>query len=136
MNTSSAKRVVEFVNIQKTDSRGRVTHALVPGHKGVWYEVLIRRHIQDGTQVITTQCTCMKDKSPCKGNLNKICYHSLAAIMAGAEKTKVRVSFCETKEAAGKLANIGGKQYIVQSLQSQKAIWMIARDLLEATMAC
>jgi hypothetical protein len=92
--------------------------------------------MQDGVQVIATQCTCIKDKSPCKGNANNICYHSLAAILAGAEKTKVKVSFCKTKEAAEKLANIGGTSHIVQSLQSQKTIWMIAKDLIEATMAC
>ncbi len=136
MNIISAKRAAEFANIQKMDSRGRVTHALVPGHKGAWYEVLIRRYMQDGVQVIATQCTCIKDKSPCKGNANNICYHSLAAILAGAEKTKVKVSFCKTKEAAEKLANIGGTSHIVQSLQSQKTIWMIAKDLIEATMAC
>jgi hypothetical protein len=136
MNIISAKRASEFANIHKTDSRGRVTHALVPGHRGAWYEVLVRRSIQNGVQVIATQCTCTKDKQPCKGNSNQICYHSLAAIMAGADKTKVKVAFCKTDKAAQKLANIGGVQYVVQSLQSHKTCWMVAKDLLEATMAC
>jgi hypothetical protein len=136
MNITSAKRAAEFANIQKSDGRGRVTCALVPGHKGTWYEVLIRRFIQDGVQVIATQCTCTRDKQPCKGNTNQICYHSLAAILAGAEKTKVKVAFCKNKEAADKLANIGGTRHVVQSLQSQKMCWMVARDLVEATMPC
>lgn len=136
MNIVSAKRASEFANIQKTDNRGRVIHALVPGHKGVWYEVLINRHLEDGQQVISTQCTSAKDKVPCKGNANHICYHSLAAIMAGAEKTKVKVSFCSSQESAEKLANIGGTTHVVRSQQSKKAIWMIAKDLMEATMAC
>ena len=136
MNIVSAKRAAEFANIQKTDSRNRVTHALVPGHKGAWYEVLIRRYMQDGVQVIATQCICTKDKAPCKGNANNLCYHSLAAIIAGAEKTKVRVSFCKDKEAADKLVNIGGTSHIVRSIQSEKEIWMIAKDLIAASMPC
>ena len=135
MNIVSAKRASEFTNIQKTDSRGRVTHALVPGHKGVWYEVLIKRYTKGGTQFVSTQCTCTKDMKPCKGNLNNICYHSLAAIIAGAEKTNVRVSFCETKDAAEKLTHIGGTSYVVHSLQSKKAAWMIAR-VLGTTVPC
>lgn len=136
MNITSAKRASEFVNIQKTDSRGRVTHALVPGHRGVFYQVLITRHNNDGVETISTHCTCTKDKTPCKGNSNNICYHSLAAIMAGAEQTKVKVSFCNTKEAAAKLGNIGGIFYAFRSLQSKKTAWMIAKDLLEVSMAC
>lgn len=136
MNIVSARRVAEFVNIQKTDARGRVTRAIIPGHKGVWYEVLIRRSMKDSVQVISTTCTCTKDKTPCKGNENQICYHSLAAIMAGAEKTKVRVSFCKSREAAEKLAHMGGTSHIVQSIQSQKEIWMNVKDLMKTTMAC
>jgi hypothetical protein len=135
MNIVSAKRAAEFANIQKTDNRGRVTSALVPGHGGTWYEVLIRRYKKKGVQVIGTSCTCTKDKTPCKGNANQLCYHSLAALLAGAEKTKVKISFCEDKEAAEKLTNIGGASYAVQSLQSDKTVWMIAKDEV-ASMPC
>ena len=137
MNILSAKNAAEFANIQRMDSRGRATHVLVPGHNGVWYEVVIARHKYNGIQVISTKCTCVKDKTPCKGNINKLCYHSLAAILAGAKKTKVSVSFCKSKEGADKLANIAKvSPCMVQSQQSQNSIWMIAKDLLEATMAC
>jgi hypothetical protein len=136
MNIISAKRASEFVNIQKTDSRGRVTQALVPGHRGVFYQVLVTRHNHDGVETISTHCTYAKDKLPCKGNSNNICYHSIAAIMAGADKTKVKVSFCNTKEAAEKLGNIGGIFYSFRSLQSKKTVWLIAKDLLEVSMPC
>lgn len=136
MNIISARRAAEFTNILKTDSRGRVTAALVPGHNGKLYDVLVVRSKKDGIQVIGTQCVCRGDKSPCKGNANQLCYHSLAAILAGAEKTGVRVAFCKSQKAADKLSNIGGSTYIIYSAQSQKHVWMSAIDLLEATMVC
>lgn len=136
MNTVSAKRASEFVNIQKIDSRGRLIKALVPGHRGVWYEVTLSRRLKDGVQMISTQCLSVKDKLPCKGNANKICYHSLAAIMAGADKNKVKVSFCKDKESADKLVNMGGTSHIVQSIQSEQVVWMTAKDLIPAPMPC
>lgn len=136
MNITSARRAAEFTNILKTDNRGRVTAALVPGHNGSIYEVLLKRTKKDGVQIVTTQCTCRNDKQPCKGNAHQLCYHSLAAILAGANKNKVRIAFCEDQESADKLSNIGGTTYAVQSQQSQKTVWMSVKDLLEATMVC
>ena len=136
MNVESARNAAEFTNSLKTDSRGRVTAGLVPGHNGKLYDVLLTRSKKDGVQIISTQCTCRNDKTPCKGNANQLCYHSLAAILAGAAKNKVRVAFCKTRESADKLSNIGGATCIVHSAQSQKEVWMSAKDLLEATMVC
>jgi hypothetical protein len=136
MNIESARGASEFTNILKTDSRGRLIAALVPGHNGKMYEVTLHRTVKEGTQTIGTKCVCQNDGSDCKGNANQICYHSLAAILAGAKKTKVKVAFCKTREDADKLSNIGGDSYLLESVQSQKTAWMSVKDLLTTTMIC
>lgn len=136
MNTESARSASEFTNILKTDNRGRLLTALVPGHNGKVYEVSLKRFVKNGIQGIGTKCVCHSDNVDCKGNANQICYHSLAAILAGANKIKVKVAFCKTKEDADKLSNIGGDTYLLESVQSQKEAWMSVKDLTASTMVC
>lgn len=136
MNIASAKRASEFVNIQKMDKRGRVTVALVPGHKGAWYKVIVSRKSIKGSQIMATKCECITDKAPCKGNSNKLCYHSLAAIMASANKTKTKVSFCNTQKSASKLTNMGGSIFVVKSAQSDKEAWVVVEDQTEIFLPC
>jgi uncharacterized Zn finger protein len=123
MNVTSARRVAEFVNINEKDDFNRATSALVPGHKGKVYEVKIQR---TSSGRMLSSCKC--GGKNCPGSENAICYHVLATLIASASnlKPKVRLSFCETKEAAQALVNIAGRKFSLKSKQSGKQVWVVA----------
>jgi cysteine sulfinate desulfinase/cysteine desulfurase-like protein len=125
MNVRSARRAAEFVNIMESDALNRVTCAAVPGHNGKTYEVRIARTTRGG---MLSTCKCQVDGSDCPGSKNNMCYHVLAALVSSAArlKPKVRLSFCETKEAAQALVNIAGRMFPLKSKQSSKQVWAVA----------
>lgn len=125
MNIKSARRAQEFVNITTADNLNRVTTALVPGHNGKIYEVNISRTSRGG---MVSTCKCQADGNDCPGSKNVICYHVLAALISSAAKLKpkVRLSFCDTKEAAQALVNMAGRMFPLKSKQSGKQVWAVA----------
>jgi hypothetical protein len=125
MNVKSARRAQEFVNIAESDSLNRVTRAIVPGHNGKSYEVRIARTTRGG---MLSTCKCQPSGEDCPGSKNTICYHVLAALISSGTKLKpkVRLSFCETKEAAQALVNIAGRMFPLKSKQSGKQVWAVA----------
>lgn len=128
MNVISARKAHEFVDMVNVDNKGRITKAIVPGHKGRSYEVRIARR----GGVILAQCFCKSNNSECKGNSNSICYHVGAVLLASASRliTKVKISFCNNKLNAQKLANISGKIFLLRSRQSDKQIWIVITQAL------
>lgn len=125
MNVKSARRAQEFVSITTTDTLNCVTSASVPGHNGKIYEVKIARTSRGG---MLSTCKCQLDGSDCPGSKNTICYHVLAVLIASAGKLKpkVRLSFCDTKEAAQALVNIAGRMFPLKSKVSGKQVWAVA----------
>lgn len=131
MNIVSARKAYEFVNVIDVDSKGRVTKAVVPGHKGRSYEVKINRK---GNSVLAS-CHCKSDNSDCKGNSSGVCYHVGAALLLSASKLfpKVKVAFCNSKSDAQKLVNIAGKMFSLYSTQSEKQIWVVVVQVLDSS---
>jgi hypothetical protein len=136
MNVKSARRVAEFVNIIEADTLNRVTCASVPGHNGKTYEVRIARTSRGG---MLSTCKCQADGGDCPGSKNAICYHVLAALVSSGARLnpKVRVAFCETKDAAQALVNIAGRMFPLKSKQSGKQIWAVAvQDIDPKQLLC
>lgn len=129
MNIVSARKAHEFVNIINVDNKGRVTKAIVPGHKGRSYEVRIGRR----GSVVSAKCFCKSDDSDCKGNSGGVCYHVGAALLSSASKLvpKVKVAFCNNKTDAQKLVNIAGKMFLLRSAQSGKQVWVVVAQVLD-----
>ena len=98
---------------------------LVPGSNGKRYLVTRRK----GETIFRCDLDCGGNGlTPCKGNKRGLCYHSLAAILAGAQTKRKEVAFCETHKAAETLKNLGGKIYEVTSAQSRKSVWAVIKS--------
>ena len=123
MNIQSARNVVEFVQVLKTDSEGRPYLFLVPGHQGRRYQVELERN--GGLRATCKDIT--KKGQSCDGNLHAVCYHVLASCLIAAEVQGKELSWCESETDAERLARVGGETFSVASAQSGKSAWGVMR---------
>ncbi len=63
----------------------------------------------------------------CKGNSNgHICCHVLSTLIFRAKKAGFKISFCEGKRDAQRLANlVHGQKYLIRSAQAKGKIWAV-----------
>ncbi len=64
----------------------------------------------------------------CKGNVNgHVCRHILTVLIFRAKAAGYKISFCESKNDAQRLANlIHGQKYLIRSAQAKGKIWAVA----------
>ena len=136
MKTKLAQRVkraraaAEFAAILKRNKNGQPTVIQVPGHSGKRYEQFIRRndHRKSG---LTVECQLETGFGHilCPGNSNgTICYHSIAAIEVVVKDCSMKVSWCQTKEIADKLARLGGRAYPVYSWNGTGILYAVIKE--------
>lgn len=101
-NQKSEARAASLFSKVISDN-GKTAVVTVPGHDSKTYKVILRR---DGG-VMTAECllqTSIGDK-PCASG-ERICYHSIAAMIKVAAVGKVALSFTENADSAKRLARI------------------------------
>lgn len=129
---NKAKAGVQFSMITSTDAQGRAKTILTPGSEGKQYEVILRRFLEKGTPVITTECRCKTGIGymNCKGNSNghsTPCYHSFMALLKTVEGKDTKIAFCASKESADNLVHLGGKIIVIRSYQNGAELWAVAK---------
>lgn len=98
---TDATAAARFSKIESDN--GKTAVVIVPGHDAKQYRVILRR---DGG-VMTAECllqTSIGDK-PCPSG-ERLCYHSIAAMIVVARAGKVALSFTKSAESARRLTRI------------------------------
>ena len=119
---------MNLIGVTQRDTEERIKVAVVPGSDGKRYEVIIRRN-----SIITAECSLivgkeyssMIDGERCLGNLNSLCYHSLAVLVQSAHEAEKLVAFCNRKENAELRARIGGEIYEVAPFKREVEFYMV-----------
>lgn len=129
---NKAKQGVQFSVITSTDAQGRAKTVVTPGSEGKQYEVIIRRFIEKGSPVITTECRCKTGIGfvNCKGNSNghaTPCYHGLTALLKSVDGKNIKLSFCASRERAENLSRMGGTIITIRSQQNGAELWAVAK---------
>ena len=130
-----------YFDKQKTDARaammfskiisdnGKTAVVSVPGHDGKTYTVILRR----SGSTMTAECllkTSIGDK-PCQSG-DRLCYHSMAAMMVVASKSNVAVSIAKTAEAAARLSRISkASKFALARHNSDNAIFVVAKKVVK-----
>lgn len=107
-----ARAAALFAKVLTSDKQGRVVKVLLPGSEGKQYEVILRRngHLSGECNLVTAI-----GRWPCEGNRQTVCYHVLAAVIVAAKAGEARVSFCDKRDHAEQLQNLGQTVYPVES---------------------
>jgi hypothetical protein len=125
MNTKSARNASEFVYILSRDKNGKARTAIVPGHEGKRYHVILRR----AAGCISGECHVYTEHGigdACKGNTHGLCYHVLAAMIYSSEQCG-SLAVCASESDAKRRAHLGGDAVRLQSCQSNKIAWGVFR---------
>lgn len=107
-----AFQAAQFVHITQVDELGRPTEAIVPAQHGEYATVTLARkgaavHIVD---CVHRKILVKKEAKRCEANENGlVCYHAKAVLVWIGEAKGSPVVFCESEEAARKLAEGGGR---------------------------
>ena len=120
------KRVAKARSIVKAGLCHQVNSRawLIPGSGGKRYLVTRRK----GEMLFRCDLDCGGyGLTPCKGNGSGVCYHTFAAIIAGAAAKGNRVAFCESQVAAERLSHLGGSLYKVTSGQGKGQVWAVVQ---------
>ena len=121
MVTNSFEKARAIAPFAKVMDKGEV---YVPGNDAKIYSVIVKR--RNGN--ILTECRLLTGNGtiPCRGNSYSVCYHSLAAVIALANKGGYKVMLCHSKSSAAKVKNIvNGKVVSVTSRQSHKRKFIV-----------
>lgn len=85
-------------------------------------------------EYMVLQATCTMTE-PCKGNSHTLCYHSMAAIIKGANLKNCSVKFFDNFSDAYLTSIIDGKLIKVQSTQGKRAYgWIVVTSSLLKTI--
>lgn len=128
-----AKKASVFAHIQSRDPLGRAKVVLVPGHEGKRYRVILR---WTKTRV---SAECALDSVigpvPCLGGSQTLCYHGLSAILAAFRDRNYNLAISENALGLKRLRSVGGVLIGLESWQSGKVVWALARraKVLERT---
>lgn len=121
--TTKARASAMFAKVQERDAEKRVKVVLVPGSECKIYQVIIRRNDNH----ISCECNCQTSLGnvACKGNDKTVCYHSMAALVVASGD--VEISFCDDKQSAILLANLGRKVTPVYACNGNGVIYLSIR---------
>ena len=123
MNTTKDRVIAPFAKVVSRDAGQHVKSVLVPGSECKTYLVILRRN-----GILSTECQLQTGVGhiPCQGNSKTLCYHSRAALRVAAGMSQLY--FCNSHEAALRLAHTGGKVAKVKSLQSGKEVFIVVKS--------
>jgi len=113
---------MNLIGVTQRDTDERIKVAIVPGADGKRYQVIIRRN-----SIITSECALItgNGQERCLGNLNSLCYHSLAVLVQSAHEAEKMVAFCSQKENAELRARIDGVIYEVAPFKREVEFYMV-----------
>lgn len=127
---NKAKAGVQFSVITSTDAQGRAKTILTPGSEGKQYEVILRRFLEKGVPIITTECRCKTGigyvNCPSNNGKGEICYHSMMSLLKSVEG-KLNIAFCANQNDADNLSHLGGVVIKVRSHQGSGELWVVAK---------
>lgn len=124
----------KFVGVTQRDKQGRPKVLVSPGSNGKRYQIIVRRLHQ--TSTITLECRLETGAGylECLGNSRQkvrqqetICYHAMAAFDYVVGEKGLKAHWCQSEEKANKLANLGGKVFIVRSHQNGAIAWVVVK---------
>ncbi len=113
---------MNLIGVTKRDADKRIKVANVPGSDGKQYQVIIRRN---GSITAEFALITGNGEERCLGNLNSLCYHSLAVLVQSAHEAEKLVAFCNQKENAELRARIGGEIYEVAPFKREVEFYMV-----------
>lgn len=122
--TTKARAAALFGKVTERDAQGRAKVVLVPGSEAKLYQIIIRRNDNH----ISCECNCQTSLGnvACKGNGKTVCYHSMAALVVASGD--VEISFCDDKQSAILLANLGRKVTQVYACNGDGVIYLSTRQ--------
>lgn len=123
-----------FIGVIKRNAEGMPTVLLSPGSNGKRYQIIIRRFSK--LNKVTLECRLETGAGylGCPGNGRRkvrqqetICYHARAALDFAVEEKGLKAFWSQSEEKANKLANLGGKVFIVRSHQNSAIAWVVVK---------
>ena len=124
---NEARAAVLFSKL--VSDNGKTAVVSVPGHDGKTYTVILRR----SGSTMTAECllkTSIGDK-PCQSG-ERMCYHSMAAMMVVASKSKIAVSMAKTADAAARLSRISkASKFTLARHNSDNSIFVVAKKVVK-----